>query len=125
VDRARIGQVLANLLGNALRHVPTGGTILVRVGGAGGVGRLRLAVEDSGPGIPAAERTRVFERYYRVDGARAAADGGRGLGLAIAAGIVGAHGGTLRADASPSLGGAMVEVELPGARLDAAPPSPV
>lgn len=111
VDRLRIGQVVANLLGNALRYAPRGGSIAVRVTAAGEW--LRLAVEDSGPGIPVDERPRVFERYYRVDRARAAADGGRGLGLAIAAGIVKAHGGTIRAGSSADLGGAMIVVELP------------
>jgi len=80
-------------------------------------------VEDSGPGIPEAERGRVFERYYRVDGARSAAEGGRGLGLAIAAGIVKAHGGIMRAEASAGLGGARVVMELPVPRLDAAVPA--
>jgi len=112
VDRQRIGQVVANLLGNALRHTPRGGAIGVRLEPADG-GGIRLAVEDSGPGIPEAERAKVFERYYRVDGARAASEGGRGLGLAIAAGIVTAHGGTLRAGASAVLGGAMVIMEIP------------
>jgi two-component system sensor histidine kinase BaeS len=88
-------------------------------------GRLRLAVEDSGPGIPEGERARVFERYYRVDGARAAAEGGRGLGLAIAAGIVKAHGGTMYAGRAAVLGGAMVAMEMPAARLDAAAPVPL
>jgi signal transduction histidine kinase len=112
VDRRRVGQVVANLLGNALRHTPRGGTILVSLE-APDRGRLALAVEDSGPGIPEAERARVFERYYRVDGARAASEGGRGLGLAIAAGIVTAHGGAMRAEASAALGGARVIVEVP------------
>jgi len=112
VDRQRIGQVIANLLGNALRHTPRGGAIAVRVEPAPD-GRIRLAVEDSGPGIPERERAKVFERYYRVDGARAASEGGRGLGLAIAAGIVAAHGGALRADAAAALGGAMVVMVLP------------
>ena len=67
----------------------------------------------------------MFERYYRVDGARSAAEGGRGLGLAIAAGIVKAHGGTMRADASAALGGAMIVLELPRTRLDAASSSPL
>ncbi len=124
VDRRRIGQVMANLLGNALRHTPAGGAILVRVD-APRPDHLRLAVEDSGPGIPEAERAKVFERYYRVDEARAAAEGGRGLGLAIAAGIVKAHGGTMRAEASSALGGAMIVVELPRTRLDAAPSPPL
>ena len=124
VDRLRIGQVIANLLGNALRHTPRGGAIAVRLEAMDGA-RLRLAVEDSGPGIPEAERARVFERYYRVDGARAAAEGGRGLGLAIAAGIVKAHGGTMYAGSSAALGGAMVVMELPAPRLDAAVPAPL
>lgn len=124
VDRLRIGQVLANLLGNALRHTPRGGAIAVRLAAMDGA-RLGLAVEDSGPGISEAERARVFERYYRVDGARAAAEGGRGLGLAIAAGIVKAHGGTMRAGSSARLGGAMVVVEIPAPRLDAAAPAPL
>ena len=124
VDRLRIGQVVANLLGNALRHTPRGGAIAVRLD-APGAGRLRLAVEDSGPGIPEAERARVFERYYRVDGARAASEGGRGLGLAIAAGIAKAHGGTMSATASAALGGARVVMELPATRLDAAAPAPL
>lgn len=124
VDRRRIGQVLANLLGNALRHTPAGGAIAVRLDAAG-ADRLRLAVEDSGPGIPEEERAKVFERFYRVDGARAAAEGGRGLGLAIAAGIVKAHGGAMRAEAAPALGGARIVVELPRTRLDAAARPPV
>jgi signal transduction histidine kinase len=124
VDRRRFGQVMANLLGNALRHAPAGGAIMVRIDAPEG-NRVRLAVEDSGPGIPETERERVFERYYRVDGARSTAAGGRGLGLAIAAGIVKAHGGTMRADTSAELGGARIVVELPGTRLDAAPSPPV
>ena len=124
VDRRRFGQVMANLLGNALRHTPRGGSIRVRLE-APDASRLRLAVEDSGPGIPVDERARVFERYYRVDGARAAAEGGRGLGLAIAAGIVKAHGGTMYAGSSAALGGAMVVMELPAPRLDAAVPAPL
>jgi len=111
-DRLRIGQVIANLLGNALRYTPRGGAIAVRLDQPA-EGRLRLAVEDSGPGIPEAERARVFERYYRVDRARAAAEGGRGLGLAIAAGIAKAHGGTMGAGASGTLGGARVVMEIP------------
>jgi signal transduction histidine kinase len=67
----------------------------------------------------------VFERYYRVDGARAASEGGRGLGLAIAGGIAKAHGGTMSTTASAALGGARVVMELPATRLDAAAPAPL
>jgi signal transduction histidine kinase len=113
VDAVRIGQIVANLLSNALRHTPRGGRVELRVGRAGDAA-LGLRVDDSGPGIPESERERVFERYYRVDGARSAAAGGRGLGLAIAAGLARAHGGTLRAEGSP-LGGASFVLTLPAA----------
>lgn len=111
VDAARIGQVVANLLTNALRVTPRGGSVVVTVGYAG-AGGVELRVEDTGPGIPVSERERVFERYYRLDDARATATGGRGLGLAIASAIVRAHGGTLRATES-ALGGACLTLNLP------------
>lgn len=110
VDPGRLGQVIANLLSNALRHTPRGGRIGVRVAREGDRA-LSIGVEDSGPGIPEAERARVFERYYRADAARSSASGGRGLGLAIAAGIVRAHGGTIRVG-SAALGGASFVVVL-------------
>jgi len=73
---------------------------------------VRIAVDDEGAGIPAAEADRVFERFYRTDGARAARDGGSGLGLAIARSIADAHGGTLRAEQRSPRGCRMV-LELP------------
>ena len=72
-----------------------------------------LAVEDDGSGIPEADRERVFERFVRLDGARARDDGGGGLGLAIVAELVAARSGTVVA-AAGTLGGARVEVILPG-----------
>ncbi len=71
-----------------------------------------LDIDDDGDGIPAAERERVFERFVRLDEARARDRGGSGLGLAIVAGVVRSHGGTARVGAAPS-GGARVEVRLP------------
>jgi two-component system sensor histidine kinase BaeS len=110
LDPARIRQVISNLLSNALRHTPSGGRVEVSVARADGW--LLLRVDDSGTGIPEGERERVFERFYRLDGSRSTAAGGRGLGLAIAAGIVRAHGGSIRAERSP-FGGARLLVELP------------
>jgi len=78
-------------------------------------GRLRIAVSDTGPGIPPEHLAHVFERFYRVDEARARDQGGSGLGLAIAQAIVEAHGGTI-AVASPPGGGTTFTVELPGYR---------
>lgn len=111
VDRDRIGQVLANLLDNALRHTPPGGTVTLSAAAAGN--GVRLAVADTGEGIPAEHLSHVFERFYRVDRARDRTHGGSGIGLAIAKAIVEAHGGTITAD-SPSKGrGATFTVCLP------------
>ena len=75
-------------------------------------GRIRFAVEDDGPGIPAVQRERVFDRFYRTDTARDRASGGTGLGLAIVSAIAEAHGGSVAAGRSPE-GGARMEIELP------------
>jgi signal transduction histidine kinase len=109
-DPARLHQVLANLVANAVRHARRGGRVDV-VGSA--VGRsVRFEVADDGPGISAAEVERVFERFYRADHGRASTEGGSGLGLAIARWIVELHGGTIRAEqAEPT--GCRIVVELP------------
>ena len=108
-DQARLRQVVANLVANAIRHSPRGGRVLVRAVGGNGVASLEVL--DEGPGIPPAEADRVFERFYRADGARSTRDGGSGLGLSIARWIVDLHGGTIRAEAAEPHGCRMV-VEL-------------
>jgi signal transduction histidine kinase len=112
-DPEMIGRVVRNLVENARRHAGADGA--VRVCSAASAGRLRVEVDDDGPGIPPAERERVFDRFHRSDAGRARAAGGAGLGLAIARAIVEAHGGSIRATESP-LGGARVGFELPGFR---------
>jgi signal transduction histidine kinase len=102
VDGDRMLQVLDNLLANALRHSPEGGTVTVGVGGAGQ--GARLWVRDGGPGIPEDELGRVFERFYRTDQARRREDGGSGLGLAIARSIVEAHGWRIWVESAPGAG---------------------
>ena len=106
--------LLRNLVDNAIKYTPAGGTVdidLRRVAGAkGGPGRVVLAIEDSGPGIPPEERERVFSRFYRVPGSPA---GGSGLGLAIIKSIAEAHGATLTLDSSQRLGGLQVKVDFP------------
>ncbi|WP_211592132.1 DUF4153 domain-containing protein [Microbispora sp. H10836] len=92
-DAALLAQVLANLLDNAVRHSPSGGTVRVEARAAGP--NLEIGVTDEGPGIPPAERARVFERFSRLDAGRAADAGGAGLGLAIAKEIVELHGGSI------------------------------
>jgi two-component system heavy metal sensor histidine kinase CusS len=114
VDRALLERALVNLLENALRHTPAGGVIHVLARASGD--RVVLGIEDSGPGIAAEDRARIFERFVRLDPARAA--GGTGLGLAIARLIVRLHGGELVAEAS-ALGGAAFRLWLPCA--DVAP----
>jgi two-component system, OmpR family, phosphate regulon sensor histidine kinase PhoR len=95
-DRAQLGLLLSNLLDNALRHTPAKGTVCVRLDAA--ESRALLQVADTGEGIPARELPRVFERFYRVDKARARQTGGTGLGLAIVRHVAEAHGGTVRVD---------------------------
>ncbi len=92
-DEGRLRQVFINLLDNALKYTPEGGTVAVRVGKRDQYGTV--SVEDSGIGIPAEHLPHVFDRFYRVDKARTRAEGGTGLGLSIAQSIVHAHGGTI------------------------------
>ncbi|MGP3935647.1 DUF4153 domain-containing protein [Nonomuraea sp. KM88] len=108
-DPDLLAQVLSNLLDNAVRHSPPGG--VVTVSGAEEGDAVRLAVTDPGPGIPAAARERVFERFSRLDAGRTADAGGAGLGLAIVKEIVELHGGSIRIDDRP---GCRMVVELPG-----------
>ncbi|MEW5827674.1 MAG: ATP-binding protein [Chloroflexota bacterium] len=93
MDVQRIARVLNNLVGNALRHTPEGGTVSVLAGQANG--RVTVSVSDTGEGIPAADIPKIFERFYRGEKSRNRSTGGAGLGLAIARGIVEAHGGEI------------------------------
>jgi signal transduction histidine kinase len=117
VDRARLAQVLANLLDNALRHTPPGGQVRLSASlapGAGGASpAVRFEVADTGDGIGAEHLGHVFERFYRADRARDRASGGSGIGLAIVKALVEAHGGEVSA-ASPGPGqGAVFTLTLP------------
>jgi len=113
LDPERMGQVLGNLLDNALRHTPAGGTVSVSADASEGAGHVALSVTDTGSGIPAAHLPHVFERFYRVDAARDRAHGGSGIGLAIAKALVEAHGGQLTAS-SPGAGqGSTFRIVLP------------
>lgn len=109
-DRTRLAQVTSNLLTNALKFTPPGGRVTVQTRHDDSLARLQ--VRDTGPGIPADELARVFERFWR--GQHAKGIGGRGIGLAIVAELVRAHGGRVEA-ASPPGGGALFSVVLPRA----------
>jgi heavy metal sensor kinase len=110
-DRVLLRRVLVNLIDNAIKYSPIAGNIYLRV--------LRINdqivtidVKDSGPGIPAEHREKVFDRFYRIDEGRSRETGGAGLGLAIAKWIAEAHGGTLELDCPPG-GDCIFRVSLP------------
>ncbi len=102
MDVQRMGRVLNNLIGNALRHTPSGGLVSIRAEREDGF--VSVVVQDSGEGIPPEDLTHIFERFYRGDKSRSRATGGAGLGLAIARGIVEAHGGSIGVKSQPGQG---------------------
>lgn len=101
-DAKEIGRVLSNLVGNALRYTPEGGRI--ELGATVHADAVRVEVQDTGQGIKAEDLPHVFERFYRGEKSRSRATGGAGLGLAIAKGIVEAHGGSMGVESLPGNG---------------------
>ena len=138
-DAFRLREILSNFLANAVRHAPEGGRVRLlarerqapdpparrdRDGGwRTAAPFVEFAVEDSGPGVPPAERERVFERFYRLDASRSSGTGGRGLGLSIASGLAKAMGGRIELGES-ELGGAAFLLLLPAAGNGVPPPGP-
>jgi two-component system OmpR family sensor kinase len=121
-DENRLRQVVANLVGNAVRHTPPGTPVEIAAGTQNGVAVIE--VRDHGPGLPPEHAARVFERFYRVDSSRTRGQGGgSGLGLSIVAAVVSAHGGRVGVAQTPG-GGATFRVELPLARDLPAVPEP-
>ncbi len=111
-DPDRLAQALRNLIANAVAHTrEPGGRVALEV--SRGPGTVCFAVSDDGPGIPADERERVFERFHRTDRGRSREAGGAGLGLAIVDAIAVAHGGSARAVAPSSATGARLELVIP------------
>jgi two-component system phosphate regulon sensor histidine kinase PhoR len=113
-DPDRLAQVLINLIDNALRHTPAGGSVTVEVFPAGD--SPTLVVRDTGVGIPYNDLPHIFERFYVVDRSRARGSTGTGLGLSIVKQIVEAHGGTIEADSEFGLGATFTCV-FPAARV--------
>jgi two-component system OmpR family sensor kinase len=111
-DPDQLRQVLGNLLRNAFVHTPEGTLVEVTLEQAGG--EVRVEVRDHGPGLPTSDAEALFERFWRSEGGRERGRGGAGLGLAIVAAIVDAHGGDVRAGNAPD-GGATFVVTLPAA----------
>jgi len=125
-DEQRLGQVLNNLLDNALRHTPPGGTVTVRLAPRpeGSRGGVQIAVIDSGEGISQTDLTHIFERFYRAEHSRNRAIGGSGLGLAIARQLVEANHGHIWAESPPpgAQRGTVFYITLPtGHETDPAP----
>jgi two-component system OmpR family sensor kinase len=108
-DEASLHTLFANLLDNALRYTPAGGAVTVALQQQGAT--LVVGIEDSGPGIPAQERERVFDRFYRRAGVEPE---GSGLGLAIVKAIADRHGFKVSLD-SAAAGGLSVRIEAPAA----------
>ena len=104
----QVQRVLYNLLANAVRHTPSDGAVAVRAQSE--TEEVRIVVEDTGDGLTPETASRMFERFWREDGARTS--GGAGLGLAIARGLVEAHGGRIWAESRPE-GGTRVSFTLP------------
>ena len=103
LDQLRIRQVLSNLIDNAIRHTPAGGSVAVSAEPRDD-DVVRVVVADTGPGIPPADLPHIFDRLYRVDPSRDRATGGSGLGLTIARQLVEAHGGTIWAESTEGQG---------------------
>ena len=113
-DPLRLGQVLNNLLENAVKYTGPGGEIRLRAAVVGG--EFELRVEDTGLGIPPADLPHIFERFYRADKARTREQGGTGLGLSIVKHIVQMHGGSVRAESEYEAGTAIIVRLPPGSR---------
>ena len=114
-DAGRLGQVLDNLVSNALKFTPSGGSVMVSAGN--GNGKVRLEVTDTGIGVPHEEIGQLFSRFYRASTATRREIPGTGLGLVIARAIVEAHGGTISLESIEGEG-TRVAVTLPPGYVD-------
>ncbi|MDH3672522.1 MAG: HAMP domain-containing histidine kinase, partial [Gammaproteobacteria bacterium] len=110
-DRQRLQRVVANLLDNALKYMPTGGHVTIRLVDEGK--EVKLSIEDTGIGVSAEESSRIFARFYRCD--RSRSEHGNGLGLSLALAFVRAHGGDIAVDSNPGQGSTFTAV-LPRSR---------
>jgi two-component system, OmpR family, heavy metal sensor histidine kinase CusS len=102
LDRSLFQRAVGNLVENALKYTPAGGTVLLKT--SMGDGNVRVEVSDTGKGIPPDQISRVLDRFYRVDTSRSPSSGGAGLGLSIVKSIMDLHGGTVEIRSEPSKG---------------------
>jgi histidine kinase len=111
-DEDRLGQVMLNLVGNALQYTPSGGRVVIRAARQGN--EARIDIQDTGVGIPAEHLPHLFDRFYRVDKSRSrGAGGGSGIGLTIARHIVEAHGGRIWVESRGAGSGSTFSFTLP------------
>ncbi|MDT0167313.1 ATP-binding protein, partial [Actinotalea sp. AC32] len=115
-DPDRLHEALLNLVGNAVRHTPQGGTVSLRSSATSST--VQIEVEDTGEGIPAEHLQRVFERFYRVDHARSRSTGGSGIGLTITRALIQAHRGRIHARSAGINQGTTFVITLPRAAPD-------
>ncbi len=112
-DRQKLYQVLLNIISNSLKFTPVDGLVTISTWLDKTIGSFFLSIEDSGPGIDPEERTKIFDRFYRIDKHRNRDAGGSGLGLAISSEIISRHGGTIEA-VDPIIGkGTRILITLP------------
>ncbi|MFU8773468.1 MAG: sensor histidine kinase, partial [Anaerolineales bacterium] len=93
VDEHRFGQIMLNLVGNALQYTPSGGKVTIHANHVGN--EVQVVVSDTGIGIPVDQQSQIFTRFYRVDKSRSRVGGGSGIGLTIVKHLVEAHGGRI------------------------------
>lgn len=120
-DPVRLRQAVGNLVSNAVRHTPEGGTVTLRAYGSEDGDAVLVDVADTGSGIPADDLARVFDRFWRGEKSRSRRTGGSGLGLAIVRKLAEAHGGTATAVSTPGEG-SVFTLRLPAG--EAAPGTP-
>jgi signal transduction histidine kinase len=114
-DEDRLVQAFANLVDNALKFTPANGEVVIRAGQA--AGQVEVSISDTGPGIPAEDLPRIFDRFYQTDKSRSRERRGSGLGLSIASEIIQAHRGTITIRSLPGKGSTFI-VTLPATRFE-------
>src|SRR5262249_17956481 len=115
-DERRLKQIVLNLVSNAIKFTPSGGTVTVSLAGGGAQGGLMIAVSDTGIGIAAEDLPRVMEAFRQIDHGLNRRQNGTGLGLPLTRHLVQLHGGELTIESTPNLG-TVVRVHLPDARV--------
>jgi two-component system sensor histidine kinase KdpD len=118
VDPVFLDEALTNALENAIKYTPAGTPIRIAAEQVSGERRVRLSVEDAGPGVPEQAISRIFDKFYRVPGSAGGSRSGTGIGLAVARGLVEAMGGQVAARRG-DLGGLAIDIDLPLAAVPA------